>query len=144
MKLYVFDVDGTLTRQDFNIDDLESLEPNAPIVSLALHYQNQKGSAIAIATARDESLRERTENWLSKHKLKAARVLMRGLKDNRPDPELKVDEIRKLKYEFGNVEIFYDDKPENCKAVREMEGVKCVLVNAKKGSQQLETSDTGD
>lgn len=133
IKVYAFDVDGTLTVPHKWVNDpsnkhLLKVPPNLPMVDLAKFYQNTPGNIIAIATARGESLREPTEEWLRTQGIKADTVLMRGLGDNRPDPDLKVDEIAKLMKTYGKVEIFYDDKPENCDAVRKRFGIKSICV----------------
>lgn len=132
--VYAFDVDGTLTAPGQPFDDVLDLKPNQKILDLALFHQGQQGSTIAITTARDESIRKQTVAWLKKKGLKPKYILMRGKGDPRPDPEVKVEQINILRKNLGENITMFDDKPENCKAVRNETGVKCINVKNPKTS----------
>ena len=134
--VYAFDVDGTLTTPGQPFDDVLGLKPNQKILDLALFHQSQQGSTIAITTARDESIRKQTVAWLKKNGLKPKYILMRGKGDPRPDPEVKVEQITILVKNFGNNITMYDDKQENCKAVREQTGIRCINVKNPQESKQ--------
>lgn len=123
-----FDVDGTLTAKGQNDVPLLKKKPNQKILDLALYFQDPDKGTIIITTARDESIRKETEQWLKAHGVKPRHVLMRGKDDSRPDPEVKVEQINVLRKNFGNDITMYDDKTENCKAVRAETGIKCVHV----------------
>jgi hypothetical protein len=126
--VFAFDVDGTLTAKGQGDVSLLEMKPNRKILDLALYYQDLERGVVVITTARDESIRKETEKWLKAQGLRPKHVLMRGKGDPRPDPEVKVEQVNILRKNFGNGITMYDDKPENCKAVREQTGIKCVLV----------------
>lgn len=127
-NIYAFDVDGTLTKPGQGYSDYGNREPNPKLVDLALFYQKSDGNVIVITTARSEIIRNQTESWLRKHGINPEAVLMRANSDERPDPEVKVDQVRQLQAKYNGKITMYDDKPENCDAVRKMTGVNCVLV----------------
>ena len=128
LPVYAFDVDGTLTEPNQSLDDVTKLKPNQNILDLALFYQKPDQGIVVITTAREETIRKQTEAWLKSHGLKPKYVLMRGKGDPRPDPEIKVEQITIVAKNLGGNITMYDDKPENCKAVREQTGIKCVNV----------------
>jgi hypothetical protein len=126
--VFAFDVDGTLTAKGQSDVPLLGMNPNQEMLDLALYFQRPERGIVVITTARDESIRKETEQWLRAHGIKPKHILMRGKGDPRPDPEVKVEQINILRKNFGNNITMYDDKPENCKAVRAETGVKCVNV----------------
>lgn len=126
--VFAFDVDGTLTAKGQDNVPLMQLKPNPKILDLALFFQNPDKGTIVITTARDEGIRKQTEAWLKAHGLKPKHVLMRGKGDPRPDPEVKVEQVNVLRKNFGDNITMYDDKPENCRAVRSKTGIKCIQV----------------
>jgi uncharacterized HAD superfamily protein len=134
--VFAFDVDGTLTEPGQTSANILDMAPNRKILDLALFYQKPEQGTIVITTARDESIRKQTETWLKGQGLKPKHVLMRGKGDPRPDPEVKVEQISILMKNFGDNITMYDDKPENCKAVREQTGVRCINVKDPKAKKQ--------
>ncbi len=58
-------------------------------------------------TGRPASLRAVTRQWLTERDLPAAELIMRGHRDFRPAPELKLAELNKLR--ARQVELFVDD-----------------------------------
>jgi phosphoglycolate phosphatase-like HAD superfamily hydrolase len=58
-------------------------------------------------TGRPSSLRAVTRQWLTERDLPAAELIMRGHRDFRPAPELKLAELNKLR--ARQVEMFVDD-----------------------------------
>lgn len=129
--VYAFDVDGTLVKPGQDAFADLDLKPNQKILDLALFFQKPDQGIVVITTARDESIRRQTEAWLKKHGIKPKHVLMRAKGDTRPDPEIKVEQINILRKNYGDKITMYDDKPENCKAVREKTGVSCIHVKDK-------------
>lgn len=124
--VYAFDVDGTLTEKGQFPDNLTEHKPNPEILKLALFHQ--KHNTIVVTTARSEEIRKETEEWIKSYGLNPKVILMREKGDDRPDPEVKVEQIAKLKNKYEGKITMYDDKPENCTAVRNQTGASCILV----------------
>lgn len=75
------------------------------------------GMKIMIVTARPERFRKETEDWLRLHAIVYDVLRMRRNGDNRPDPELRREQV-------AGAVVLFDDKPDNCKRC----GLPCVLV----------------
>lgn len=124
--VFVFDVDGTLTSERFENDQVRDLKTNRPILNLALALQ-ENGLEFVVVTARPEYLREDTLHWIEKQNLKPSFVLMRREGDLRPDPDVRAHQLKLVRDEYGPHVLLFDDKIENCKAVQSM-GIPCVHV----------------
>lgn len=72
---------------------------------------------IIVVTARPESYREATENWLRLHAIPYHALKMRSRGDDRPDPELRAEQAR-------GASVLFDDRIDNCSRV----AVPCVKV----------------
>jgi hypothetical protein len=127
-SILIFDIDGTLAKKE-NFDvPLPEIDPKRDILGIALTAQKPKMGRMAIVTARPEAVRQDTEEWVRKHKLKPEFLLMRKEGDLRPDYEVRVDQVRELIKKMGGNVILYDDKLSNCKAVEKALGVTCIHV----------------
>lgn len=124
--VFVFDVDGTLTSERFENDQVRELKTNPPILNLALALQ-ENGLEFVVVTARPEYLREDTEYWIAKQGLKPSFVLMRKEDDKRPDPAVRSHQLKLVRDEYGPHVLLFDDKIENCQAVKSM-GIPCIHV----------------
>ena len=74
-KPVVMDVDGTLTSERYDENNLLTLRENPVMILLALSLQDKH--PLLISTARPEYLRPETEAWLAKHGLVPERIYMR-------------------------------------------------------------------
>jgi hypothetical protein len=87
----------------------------------------QNGMDVVVVTARPCLLFDDTEFWLNEKGLYPQLLLMRELDDERPDYEVREDQIATVIEEYGDRVMLFDDNPENCRAVRAM-GVPCIQV----------------
>lgn len=116
--VYIFDVDGTLTSQRYENDLVLELATNPPILGIALSLIKAQPSQVAIVTARPSYLRSDTLKWLRKHGLDPEILFMRKEGDDRPDHEVRVDQVREVMSLRGNNVVLLDDKLSNCLHVR--------------------------
>jgi len=84
------------------------IEPMANIVR-ALHLASH---TVVASTARPEKWRQLTMAWLIQHDVPFDLLLMRGDKDFRPSPLIKLDHSK----EGGQPDIVIDDRDDVCKA----------------------------
>jgi uncharacterized HAD superfamily protein len=75
------------------------------------------GYKVRVVTARPETYRSQTVAWLRRNAIPYHELRMREGTDNRPDPDLRAEQT-------DGVQVHFDDKPENCAAIR----AKCVKV----------------
>ena len=68
---------------------------------------------VFIVTSRSETVREKTEEWLKKHRVNHHGVLMREEGDFRPSEQVKEDIIKKLVSEGAEIIGFFDDHEGN-------------------------------
>lgn len=127
-SILIFDIDGTLARNDDPEAPLLEMKPKRSIMGIALAAQKPEMGRFAIVTARPESVRQDTEQWVRKHNLKPEFLLMREPGDTRPDYEVRVDQVREIMKKMGSNVILYDDKLSNCKSVEKALGVTCIHV----------------
>lgn len=126
---YVFDIDGTLTAERYVNDNVKDLRPNWVIVNLARSLGFVNTGGFAVVTARPEYLRPDTEVWLEGIGLEPRFLLMRSNFDRRPDESVRVDQVREAQRMAGNKVVLFDDRAENCRAVREELKVPCVYIS---------------
>lgn len=124
--VFVFDIDGTLTSERFVDDKVKHLALNPPIYNLAISLQ-EIGLDFVVVTARPEYLREDTEYWLRDNNLYPNLLLMRRENDTRPDPEVRVYQLKLLRDQYGPHVLLFDDRIDNCRAVQSI-GIPCVHV----------------
>lgn len=114
---FVFDIDNTLIRvpgfagktwEEYAINTHDA-DPIERIVDLA-HTCILQSIAIVVVTYRSDSIREATENLLSKLGIEYDSLVMRksGLKISSSD--YKISAISKLTHEYSILQIFDDDK----------------------------------
>ena len=115
-KTVSFDIDGTLAEGSFAPGNILSMRTRPAIIHV-LRVLMKTGYRIRIVTARPERYRDDTVAWLRRHAVPYHEIRMRSMSDNRPDPALRAEQT-------DGVRVHFDDKPENCAAVR----VRCVRV----------------
>jgi hypothetical protein len=104
----VFDIDGTLTSERYNEDNLLSLRENPAMMLVAIALQAER--PLIISTARPEFLREITELWLAKHGLMPKQIYMRpNDREGVPDPEIKFVHLRDIQERYGQPIVWVDD-----------------------------------
>ena len=126
-KPIVFDIDGTLTAEPYNEDNLLSLRENPAMVLVAIALQAER--PLLISTARPERFRGQTEQWLSGHGLKPYRTFMRRDEDEGiPDQEVKFEHLQEIRSIYGDPQVWVDDHDSNVRMLR-MNGVPVIHVN---------------
>jgi len=114
----VFDIDGTLTSEYYNQDNLLTLKENPAMMLVAIALQTER--PLIISTARPEFLRDVTEIWLTKHGLSPKQIYMRpNDQEGVPDPEIKLFHLRDIQAKYGQPIVWADDNPENVAMLRE-------------------------
>lgn len=114
----VFDIDGTLTSEHYNEDNLLTLKENPAMMLVAIALQTER--PLLISTARPEYLREVTELWLAKHGLMPKEIYMRpNDKEGIPDSEIKFDHLMDIREKYGNPIVWADDNDGNIAMLRE-------------------------
>ncbi len=117
-KPVVMDVDGTLTSERYDENNLLSIQENPIMILLALSLQDKH--PLLISTARPEYLRPQTEAWLAKHGLIPEKIYMRpNDKDGVPDPEIKLAHLRDIRNEYANPQVWCDDNDANVKMLQD-------------------------
>lgn len=123
----VFDIDGTLTAERYDEENLLSLRENPAMMLVAIALQTER--PLIISTARPEYLRDVTELWLSRHGLLPKRIFMRpDDKEGVPDHEIKLNHLLDIRKNFGDPIVWADDKLENIEMLRQ-NGVPVIHVN---------------
>jgi hypothetical protein len=114
----IFDIDGTLTAEHYNQDNLLTLKENSAMMLVAIALQAER--PLIISTARPEFLRDVTELWLSRHGLKPKQIYMRpNDQEGVPDPEIKLAHLRDIQKKYGHPIVWADDNPGNVDMLRE-------------------------
>ena len=127
-SIFIFDIDGTLASKDGPYLPMGEMAPKKGIVKIALAAQKPEMGRMAIVTARPESARGVTESWVEEHGLKPEFLLMRKTGDDRPDYDVRVDQVKELIGKMGKNATLYDDKASNCKEVEKRLGIHCVHI----------------
>jgi hypothetical protein len=116
-KPIVFDIDGTLTEECYNEDNLLILRENSAMVLIALSMQSER--PLLISTARPEFLRDQTEKWLSSHGLNPDDIYMRpNDQDGLPDQIIKFNHLSNIIHKYGRPLAWVDDNEDNVNMLR--------------------------
>jgi uncharacterized HAD superfamily protein len=122
----VWDIDGTLTSERYDEDNLLTLRENPTMMLLAIAMQPER--PLVISTARPERFREQTEKWLASHGLKPAAIYMRDDKlEGVPDHIIKYEHLLEILENFGEPLVWCDDNDANV-AMLKKNGVPVIHV----------------
>ena len=114
----VFDIDGTLTSEHYNEDNLLTLKENPAMMLVAIAMQAER--PLLISTARPEYLRDVTELWLAKHGLEPDKIYMRpNDQDGVPDFQIKYAHLQDILKSYGQPVVWADDNDNNIEMLRE-------------------------
>ena len=112
-----FDIDGTLTEERYNEDNLLTLRENSAMVLVALAMQSER--PLLVSTARPERLRDQTEKWLASHGLNPEAIYMRpDERDGVPDHMIKFGHLQDILKKFGKPLAWVDDNENNVNMLR--------------------------
>ena len=108
----VFDIDGTLTSEHYNENNLTTLRENPTMMLLALAMQAER--PLVISTARPERFMPQTEQWLASHGLKPDAIFMRpNDQEGIPDAVVKSEHLQLIRAMFGDPLVWVDDNDAN-------------------------------
>jgi hypothetical protein len=114
----VMDIDGTLTSERYDEDNLLTLRENPAMMLVAIALQAER--PLVVSTARPEKLREVTEKWLHWHGLNPKQIYMRpNSEEGLPDPVIKLEHLKQIQKKFGHPIVWADDNPDNVEMLRE-------------------------
>jgi hypothetical protein len=144
MKTVIFDLDGTLAliderrnraskprgKMDFSIlfdPELIKLDkPNVPVIETFKLFK-EAGYNMVIFSGRGKETEEATHAWLSDYGVTADLVMMREIRDYRPDDVLKLKWLNKLFPDRSEVFAIFDDRNKVVDMWRK-EGLTCFQV----------------
>ena len=126
----VFDVDGTLTSEHYDENNLLTLRENSAMMLIALSMQLER--PLLISTARPERYRSQTEKWLASHGLKPVRIYMRdNSREGVPDQMIKFGHLQDIRKRYGDPLVWVDDNDSNIYMLRK-NNVPVIHVNREK------------
>lgn len=136
-RIVISDLDGTLSdptrrlrlykKGDYKAFNKAGKE-DKPIENVCNMVRGLKDSEtdIVVITARDESCREDTIEWLRLYDVPCDKLLMRGCKDDRPDADVKRDLFNE-NLNFSDVWFVLEDRTV-CVDMWRGEGLTCLQV----------------
>lgn len=139
-KVIVFDIDGTLANIEhrrafvatkpknwkaFNAGIVNDT-PHEDIVYLFRMFYHA-GHILILCSGRGEEQRQVTESQMHKFGVPFDKMFMRPEKDHRPDDIIKVELLQKIRREFGEPFLWFDDRTRVVNAIR-AEGVRVLQV----------------
>ena len=138
-KVFVFDIDGTLsnlkhrlsyirqTPKDWNT--FKSLipfdTPHEDIIWLTQCFKSY--GHVILCSARDETNRKETIDWLVKYNVYFDDLYMREANDYRDDGIIKKELLQEITAKYGKPFMWFDDRNRVVEAVRE-EGIRVLQV----------------
>jgi hypothetical protein len=126
----VFDVDGTLTSEHYDENNLLTLRENSAMMLIALSMQLER--PLLISTARPERYRSQTEKWLASHGLKPVHIYMRdNSREGVPDQMIKFGHLQDIRKRYGDPLVWVDDNSDNIHMLRKND-VPVIHVNREK------------
>jgi len=108
----VFDIDGTLTSEHYDENNLLTLRENAAMLLAAIALQAER--PLLISTARPERLRPQTTEWLKMHGLLPIQIFMRpDDQEGVPDHVIKEDHLIRIRSFYSDPLVWADDNAGN-------------------------------
>ena len=127
----VFDIDGTLTSEHYDENNLLTLKENSAMMLVALSLQAER--PLLVSTARPEKLRNQTEKWLASHGLVPEAIYMRpNEREGVPDHMIKFNHLQDIIKKFGHPKAWIDDNDDNIHMLRK-NNVPTIHVNKPNG-----------
>lgn len=107
--------------------------PNRDIVADA-RSAHQAGSTVLVMTGGDRRLEQLVVNWLGRHGVPAALLLMRSRNDYRPGAVVKRERLRAAHRQFGSLTVWSADP--NVNRLSEQEGIDVIALPGYWGATQ--------
>lgn len=140
MKVFVFDIDGTLANNQHRTHWISSYPKNWKACDAAIPYDTphqdiiwlldtlvRPDSRIILCTGRSESTRQVTEEWLKKHSVYWDNLYMRKDGDYRKDSIVKVELLKQITFDYAKPYIWFDDRQQVVDAIRD-QGIRVLQV----------------
>lgn len=113
----VFDIDGTLTSERYDEDNLLTLRENAAMLLVAIALQAER--PLLVSTARPERLRPQTTEWLRMHGLLPLQIFMRpDDQEGIPDHLIKQEHLDQIRLSYGDPLVWADDNEGNVRMLQ--------------------------
>ena len=139
-RIVITDLDGTISDythriKHYKLRDYEKFNSEGindkPIQNVCniLRSLHDQETHIVICTARSESCRKETEEWLKLNEVPYDKLMMRGLEDQGPDPIIKrkmLDELLET-FDFNQFWFALEDR-DMCVDMWRGEGITCLQV----------------
>jgi predicted kinase len=123
-KIVIVDMDGTLADITHRLHFVKNVEKKdwkgffdgisedkpRPMVMMRVNELREQGYKIIVVSARPETYRQQTLDWLYLHNVPFLTLIMRGVGDHRPDDEVKQD-ILNTYFDKENIHLVIDDRP---------------------------------
>lgn len=140
-KVIVFDLDGTICNVNHRRHWVASKPknwaawnasipndtPHDDIVWMLESFHLRADTRIVLCSGRGEENRTVTEQWLEDHFIHYDALYMRAERDNRKDSIVKVELLARIREDYGNPFIWFDDRNQVVDAIRE-QGVRVCQV----------------
>jgi hypothetical protein len=146
-KLFVFDIDGTLSDLEHRRHWIRNKPKNygafysslhldtchEPIAWLARQFYFD-GHKVVLCSGRPDQIeegvntRQLTEEWLTKFDIKHHGLYMRKGQDYRQDDLIKVELLAKIREDHGEPDLWFDDRSRVVQAIRG-QGVRVLQVS---------------
>lgn len=138
-KVFVFDIDGTLSNLKHRLHHIQKSpkdwktfkellpldKPQEDIIWLTQVFKPH--GYVVICSARDDTNRQETIDWLNQHNVHYDSIFMRKANDYRDDGIIKKELLNQIRNEFGEPYMWFDDRNRVVDSIRE-ENVRVLQV----------------
>ena len=138
-KVFVFDIDGTLSNLKHRLPHIRKSPkdwttfkalipfdtPHEDIIWLTQCFKSY--GPVILCSARDETNRKETIDWLVKYNVYFDDLYMRAANDYRDDGIIKKELLEDIRSKYGNPFMWFDDRNRVVESLRE-EGVRVLQV----------------
>lgn len=138
-KVFVFDIDGTLSNPDHRIQYLHKSPkdwttfkalipfdtPHEDVIWLTQCFKNY--GTVILCSARDDTNRKETIDWLIKHNVYFDDLFMRKANDFRDDGLIKKELLEQIRNLWGDPFMWFDDRNRVVESIRD-EGIRVMQV----------------
>lgn len=138
--IVVFDIDGTLANIEHRRQFVASKPKNWAAFNAGMKFDKVhedisrllfilycSGSMVVLCSGRGEENRKVTEEWLFKNEIPYDKLYMRSAGDYRKDSIVKVELLARIREEWGEPSLWFDDRNQVVDAIR-AEGVRVLQV----------------
>ena len=142
-KIHIFDLDGTISNDAWrkgklpDYDDYHAFLGYDAIMNLRqIQASFEAGNDIVICTARPAKFDRPTIDWLAKHNIEFALMLMRKDDDKRSAVEVKFDQVKILRDKGYEIDAAFDDREDVCRMYA-AQGIRAFLLDERETPEQV-------